>query len=97
MLPADTHFQIGPRCAPQSRRHLNEPADALAVEHLERVLRQDAPAHVLPQELGLGVVAAEGEGRLRQVVGAEAEKLRLLGDLVGREGCPGTSIIVPNL
>ena len=35
------------------------------------------------------VVAAEAEGHLRQVVGAEREELGLLGDLVGRQGGAG--------
>ena len=35
------------------------------------------------------VVAAEAEGHLGQVVGAEREELGLLGDLVGRQGGAG--------
>ena len=41
------------------------------------------------------VVAAEAEGRLRQVVGAEAEELRRLGDLAGPQAARGSSIMVP--
>ena len=42
------------------------------------------------------VVAAHAERGLRQVVGAEAEELGRLGDLVGARRWPAaTSIIVP--
>ena len=43
----------------------------------------------------LDVVAAEAEGHLGQVVGAEREELGLLGDLVGGQAARGTSIMVP--
>ena len=39
--------------------------------------------HVQRDELGLGVVAGEAEGRLREVVGAKAEEVGMMGDLVG--------------
>ena len=40
------------------------------------------------EELGR-VVAAEAEGHLGQVVGAEAEELSFLSDLAGSQGCTG--------
>ena len=40
------------------------------------------------QELA-GIVPAEAEGHLGQVVGAEGEELGLLGDLISGEGSPG--------
>ncbi len=59
------------------------------------------PVHLWAQTLGTGVlplhverhelrrvVTREAEGRLRQVVGAEREELRLLGDAPGRHGGP---------
>ena len=36
-----------------------------------------------------GIVTAEAEGHLGQVIGAEAEELSLLGDLAGSQGCTG--------
>jgi hypothetical protein len=41
-------------------------------------------------EEGVDVVAAEAEGHLRQVVGAEGEEVGDLGDLVGRERHAGS-------
>ena len=38
--------------------------------------------HVQRDELGLGVVTRETEGRLREVVGAKAEEVCVMGDLV---------------
>ena len=39
--------------------------------------------HVQRDELGLGIVTGEAEGRLGEVVGAKAEEVGVLGDLVG--------------
>jgi hypothetical protein len=53
-----------------------------------------SPGEVVGQE-GVDVVAAVAEGHLRQVVGAEAEEVGVLGDLVGGQRARGISIIVP--
>ena len=53
------------------------------VDSLEGVILQDLLVHIQRDELGLGVVAGEAEGRLRKVVGAKAEEFGVLGDLVG--------------
>ena len=52
---------------------------------------------VREQEAALGVVAAVAERHLGQVVRAEAEELRVLGDLVRVSAPRGISIIVPNM
>ena len=65
-------------------------ADAVDVDRLERVDRQDLLLQVRRHE-PLDVVAAEAERHLRQVVGAEAEELGLLGDLVRRRGTPAAA------
>ncbi len=53
--------------------------------HLERVALEDPVLEVVREELALGVVAREPERRLREVVRAEREEVRLRGDLVGAQ------------
>ena len=62
--------------------HLHQLADALLVEVGERIGLVDLVVVVGVEELA-GVVAAEAERHLGQVVGAEGEELGLGGDLVG--------------
>src|SRR5947209_20114229 len=93
VFAADTQFQVGIGLTAVLCRHTHELADAVAVDGLERIdgkyldspldawLRQ--PIDVLEQEFALGIVAAEAKGRLRQVVGAEAEELGDGGNLSG--------------
>ena len=64
----------------------NELADADLVEACERVALVDLLVVVRAEELA-GVVTAEAEGHLGQVVGAEGEELSLRRDLVcGQSG-----------
>ena len=56
--------------------------------HDGRETRPDLVLVVCAQELG-GIITAEAEGHLGQVVGAEAEELGFLGDLAGSQGCAG--------
>src|SRR5439155_1394434 len=60
-------------------------ADPAPVERLERVPLEHAVLEVAGQELALSVVAREAERRLREVVRAEGEEVRVLGDLVGAD------------
>ena len=60
-------------------------ADAVLVERLERVALEHAVLEVEGEELALGVVARHAERRLREVVRAEREEVRDLGDLVGAQ------------
>ena len=62
----------------------HERADALLVEHRERVGGQDAVGQVGRQQLRLDVVAAERVRHLREVVGAEREEVGVLGELAAR-------------
>ena len=50
---------------------------------------QYSSVDIRPEELALGVVPAEPEDHLSKVIGAEAEELRLLGDLTGGQRGPG--------
>ncbi len=80
--PQMPSLMSGRVCLPQLNGHLHELADAVLVETGERIGLVDLLVVVGAEELA-GVVAAEAEGHLGQVVGAEGEELGLLGDLVG--------------
>lgn len=54
------------------------------INRSERIVGQQVLGQVLRDELALHVVAAEAEGGLGEIVGAEGEEVGLLGDLVGR-------------
>ena len=84
MLAADAQLDVRPDGPALLDGDADQLADALAVEGLERVVLVDAQFHVGLEELA-AVVAAETAAHLRQVVGAEAEELRLLGDFVCRD------------
>ena len=62
--------------------HLHEAADADGVDRLERILLEHALLEVRREER-TDVVAAVAEGHLREVVGAVAEEVGDLADLVG--------------
>src|SRR5512137_2281122 len=70
VLAADAQLDPGPRLPALLDGHTHELADAVAVEDLERVLGVDLLLDVRAEEAG-GVVAADAERRLGQVVGAE--------------------------
>ena len=74
--------------------HLDELADAALVEADEGVVGEDRLAafllgHDVIGEEAAGVVAGQAEGHLGEVVRAEGEELRDLGDLVGEQGGAG--------
>src|SRR5690606_6040594 len=79
VLAADADFEVGTYRAPEPCAGLDELADAHLVDGREGVLLYDALLEVVHQEALLGVIARHPEGRLRQVVGAEAEELGLRG------------------
>ena len=87
-------FRFGRVLRPLLGGHLHQLADAFLIQHGKRILLEDSLLQVLGQEL-VDVVAREAEGRLRQVVGAEAEELGLLGDLSATRAARGSSIMVP--
>src|SRR5579884_3452668 len=79
VLAADADLQVRTRRPTLLHADLHQPADALEVDHLERVARHQVVLQVVADERAV-VVAAHAETGLRQVVGAEAEELRLPGD-----------------
>ena len=82
VLAADADLEARPARAPPFDRERHQAAHALHVEHLERVVLQDAALVVHRQELVLRILARERERRLRQVVGAEREELGDLGEVL---------------
>jgi len=82
VLAADPQLQLLALAAAQPDRGLHQLAHAYLVQGGERVLLEDALLEVLGEEAGLGVVAGDAEGGLGEVVGAEGEELRVLGQAV---------------
>ena len=85
VLAADSHLQVVLHAAAALDRDSHQLADALLVDHLERVALEHAVLEVARQELALGVVAREAERRLSQIVRPEGEEVGLAGDLVGAD------------
>jgi len=85
LFAADADLEIRIGGAARGDAHLHQDAHALDVQRLERVVMQDAGVRVERQELVLGILAREGIGRLRQVVGTEGEELGQIGQ-IGRAG-----------
>ncbi len=67
----------------------DQPPHTLTVERLERRGGEHALVEVGGEERGFHVVAGEAPGGLGEIVGAEGEELRLLGDRARRERGPG--------
>src|SRR5258708_4881964 len=84
MFAADPNLEAGARLAPARNADLHEFTNALAIERNEGIDLEDALGDIGPEE-ARGVVAADAVGRLRQIVGAEGEELRGLGDLAGHQ------------
>src|SRR5437588_520892 len=84
VLAADPDLQLIATASAQSHRELDQLADAVLVEHLERVVLENTVLHVERQKT-TGVVARQAERRLREIVGPEREEVGLLRDLVGGE------------
>ena len=82
MFAADADLELGPHLAPALDTDLDQFADALLVERHEGIARQDAAPGIDAEE-ARRVVARDAERGLRQIVGAEREKLGGLGDLAG--------------
>ena len=76
---AKVHVGVGGAALLDSHAHQLE---YCRIDGLEWVVLQDLLVHVQRDELGLGIVAGEAEGRLGKVVGAKAEEVGVLRDLV---------------
>ena len=85
MLTADAQLDARTRRAAALGGDADQVADAFLVEADEGVLLEDALVDIGVQEPA-GVVAADAEGGLGQVVGAEGEELGMLGQVAGADG-----------
>ncbi len=85
VLAADAELEVGLDRASALGPERHELADALLIDRLERVLLEHAVLEVDREEPVLGVVAREADGRLREVVRAEAEEVGRLGELGGAQ------------
>src|SRR5579872_6834468 len=85
---ADLEVAIGTSAPLDADFH--QSANAVEVDHLERVLWHEIEFDVVADEAAV-VVAAHAETRLRQIIGAEAEELgsAILHNLVGSDAGPG--------
>ena len=97
MFAADADDEFRRRRASARRAHLHESPDALRVDRLERIERENALRGV-PRQDRRGVVAREAEGHLGEIVGAEGEEIRArLGERPRDERRAGRLDHHPNL
>src|SRR5947209_19590617 len=82
VLAADAELEARVRLAAEPAGEAHEPADARLVDRLERAAVDDLPIEVHRDELRLGIVAAEPERGLRQVVRTEREEVGVPRDRV---------------
>ena len=85
VLAADAQLDVGASLAAQLGSHLHQLANAVLIQTREGIALEDLVLVVAVEELA-GVVAAEAEGHLSQVVGAEGEELGFLSDLISGHG-----------
>ena len=94
MLAADAQMDVGAGGAAQLAGHIHQLAHTDLIQPGERIALIDLVVVVGGQELA-GIVTAEAEGHLSQVVGTEGEELRLGGDGISGQRSAGISIMVP--
>ena len=70
MLAANPELEVRPRLASATDADAHELADAIAIDRHERITRQDRARQIGAEKAG-SVVAADSEGGLRQIIGAE--------------------------
>mmetsp|Transcript_19112 Transcript_19112/g.42232 ORF Transcript_19112/g.42232 Transcript_19112/m.42232 type:complete len:243 (-) Transcript_19112:1808-2536(-) len=87
MFATDAHLHVRPRAVATGHGQFDEFAHAIFVQCHEGITRHDAFGLVLCHETP-SVVSTEAIGGLRQVIGAEAEKLRVLGQFGSLKSCP---------
>ena len=87
VLATDADFQIRLRRAPACDAVLDQLSHAFLIQGLERIHRINALLHVVRQKR-TGIIPAEPQAHLGQVVGAEREELGNLGHFVRRNRRP---------
>ena len=73
MFAANAQFDFRTRCAALIDRDLDQLSHAFDIKADERVTRVNALVDIMRQETG-GIVAANAQGCLRQVIGAKAKE-----------------------
>ena len=89
VLAADADLKVRILQPSRIHPHLDQRPHSEKVYRSEGVIGKYALVDIRAEELAFGVVPAESKGHLGQVVGAEAEEIRLLGDLTGGQRGPG--------
>src|SRR5665213_1071395 len=84
VLAANPKLQSGPGRASTFDGDADQFAHPFRIDRDERVLLEDAEP-LIGADKARGIVARQAIGGLRQVVGAEAEEFRALGDLAGQQ------------
>src|SRR5581483_10009033 len=87
VLTADADLESLSGLAAALDADADQRADACGIDRYERIARDEAARRVDAEE-ACGIVAADAEGGLGQVVGAEREELGASGDIVGQERRP---------
>src|SRR5665811_1319790 len=85
MLAADTELDFRFFPAAEIHSDLDQLANTVHIYCLEGVVLDDSLFQIVGEELALGVIPGESQGRLGQVVGAKAEEVRVVGNMVGSE------------
>src|SRR6185369_629220 len=80
MLAANAEFEVGPRCPAPLGAHADQLADAFDIEADKGIARIDALLHIRSEEPP-GIVAADAQRGLGEVVGTEREEPCFLGNL----------------
>ena len=83
VFATDTHFHVRTCLAAPVDSQLHQLAHTLDIQHFERIVLQYSEFVIHRQELVLGILAREREGRLGQVIGAEREELGFFGQAAG--------------
>ena len=81
VLPTDPELDRRLRAPPPLHGDSHQVADALLVDHLERIPLEDSVLEVVREKLALSVVAREPERRLCEVVRAEGEEVGVRSNL----------------
>src|SRR5687768_13928511 len=84
MLAANTELEIGATAAPALGSDPDELSYPLDVQRDEGIDGKDAAGGILAQEAG-AVVAADAEGRLGEIIGAEGKEFRTLSNGAGAQ------------
>src|SRR5258708_1267773 len=87
MLTADAKLDIGTGLAAAFGSDLHQLTDPIRVKGHERISGENALALIGLDETR-GIVAAETEGGLCEIIGAETEESGILADLASQQGCP---------